>query len=215
MRALRCRRQQHNAVPRDRRRVGHGDFATNTGGAPGQTEANPDRVVHSPAKHVRCQVLHAAPAIGQAARAAVAHRYVAAAVATVIKCARQSRGRPSLLRPLKQPKLPLFMLSKGPAMNASEDEQPNTPLSPWDALLAKHRLTPEQEARREINFQHFVREWTRDPWRAEQAATAGEEWLRACFNSAALAYDCPSDNPSSPDQDSRSRQTEVPPGQGD
>jgi hypothetical protein len=60
--------------------------------------------------------------------------------------------------------------------------------SAWQALIEKHRLTPEQEARREQEFQSFVRDWTRDPWRAEQASKFGEPWLRACFNSAALAY---------------------------
>lgn len=100
-------------------------------------------------------------------------------------------------------------------MNASDDEQPIIPQCPLDALLEKYRLTPEQQARREIAFRSFVRDWTRDPWRAEQAAKCGEGWLRACFNSAALAYDWQSEDASSPDQDSRPQQAEGPIGQTD
>ncbi len=100
-------------------------------------------------------------------------------------------------------------------MSASDDGQPSTPRSRWEALVARCRISPEQEARREIAFQSFVRDWTQDPWRAEQAAKCGEGWLRACFNSAALAYDWMSDDADSPEQDCRRPQAEGPADQGD
>lgn len=100
-------------------------------------------------------------------------------------------------------------------MSASEDEQPRTPRSRWEALVARGRITPEQEARREIAFQSFVHDWTQDPWRAEQAEKIGEGWLRACFNSAALAYDWMSDDADSPEQDCRRPPAEGPADQGD
>lgn len=99
-------------------------------------------------------------------------------------------------------------------MSASEDEQPDTPRSRWEALVAKGRMTPEQEARREVAFRTFVADWTRDPWRAEQAAKCGEGWLRACFNSAALAYECGPDSSDSPNEDCRPPQTNGPIDQG-
>lgn len=40
----------------------------------------------------------------------------------------------------------------------------------------------------ELEYHAFVRDWCKHPWNAEQAAKHGEGWLRACFNSAALAY---------------------------
>ena len=40
----------------------------------------------------------------------------------------------------------------------------------------------------EREFRTFARLWCQNPWNAEQAAKHGEGWLRACFNSAALAY---------------------------
>lgn len=69
------------------------------------------------------------------------------------------------------------------------DDQTNPPLSGFDRLLASiPPLTSAQQARREREFQAFVRDWCKDPWNAEQAALHGEGWLRACFSSAALAY---------------------------
>lgn len=91
-------------------------------------------------------------------------------------------------------------------MSNGEIAQTSSQLSAWETLIEKHRPTPEQEASRELAFQHFVRHWTQDPWRAEQAAQNGEGWLRGCFNSAALAYAVSSDeasvtapDPQSPD----------------
>lgn len=56
------------------------------------------------------------------------------------------------------------------------------------ATISKHSPSPQQAERREREYQRFVVEWCRDPWNAEQARLHGEGWLRACFNSAALAY---------------------------
>jgi hypothetical protein len=69
-------------------------------------------------------------------------------------------------------------------MSSSKDAS-----DPLSQLLASiPPLTPVQQARREREFQAFVRDWCKDPWNAEQAALHGEGWLRACFGSAALAY---------------------------
>lgn len=90
-------------------------------------------------------------------------------------------------------------------MNSSDDES-----DPFLMLLASiPKLTPAQQARRELEFQAFVRNWCKDPWRAEQAAKCGEGWLRACFNSAALAYAAGRDeDEGQPSPDSESPSTE-------
>lgn len=56
------------------------------------------------------------------------------------------------------------------------------------ATISAHSPTPQVHAQREQGYQRFVEEWCRDPWNAEQARLHGEEWLRACYNSAALGY---------------------------
>ena len=72
---------------------------------------------------------------------------------------------------------------------SESNEKPNPPMDGLERLLASvPPLTPAQQSRREREFQAFVRDWCKDPWNAEQAALHGEGWLRACFNSAALAY---------------------------